>query len=192
MTLLALPTMNELDKLTDKQRRFVDEYCIDFNGTAAARRAGYEYKIAGTLAMNLKMNGDVAKAIDRRRSLLGLKTEITKESIIEQLRKLAYADLRNVVSWGNPSNPYGVALVASDTLTDEAAACVSEVARTKDGIKIKTHDKAAAVAQLSKMLGYDAPTRLELSGVNGEAIRTVSESMTPEQAAEAYRMTRDA
>jgi len=35
--------------LTDKQKRFVEEYCIDFNATAAARRAGYSARSARTI-----------------------------------------------------------------------------------------------------------------------------------------------
>ena len=33
-------------RLTDKQRRFIDEYCIDLNATQAAIRAGYSQKAA--------------------------------------------------------------------------------------------------------------------------------------------------
>lgn len=37
-------------KLTAKQRRFVDEYLIDFNATQAAIRAGYSEKTAAVIA----------------------------------------------------------------------------------------------------------------------------------------------
>lgn len=41
--------------LTDKQKRFCDEYVIDFNATQAAIRAGYSKKTAGqTGSENLK------------------------------------------------------------------------------------------------------------------------------------------
>ena len=33
-------------KLNDKQKRFVDEYLVDLNATAAAKRAGYSEKTA--------------------------------------------------------------------------------------------------------------------------------------------------
>jgi phage terminase small subunit len=47
-----------LDNLTDKQRLFVLEYTVDFNATAAARRAGYSQKTARQIgAQNLsKLN----------------------------------------------------------------------------------------------------------------------------------------
>ena len=37
-------------KLTDKQRRFVEEYLIDLNATQAAIRAGYSVKTAKEIA----------------------------------------------------------------------------------------------------------------------------------------------
>ncbi len=37
------------NKLTDKQRRFCEEYCIDLNATQAAIRAGYSKDTAGVI-----------------------------------------------------------------------------------------------------------------------------------------------
>lgn len=43
------------NKLTGKQRRFCEEYCIDLNATQAAIRAGYSKATAGVIACeNLK------------------------------------------------------------------------------------------------------------------------------------------
>lgn len=39
-------------RLTDKQRKFCDEYLIDLNATQAAIRAGYTEKYANTNASN--------------------------------------------------------------------------------------------------------------------------------------------
>jgi phage terminase small subunit len=38
-----------MKKLTNKQKRFVDEYLIDLNGGQAALRAGYSPKTADTI-----------------------------------------------------------------------------------------------------------------------------------------------
>ena len=42
--------------LTDKQKRFCDEYLIDLNATQAAIRAGYTEKYANTNASKLLQN----------------------------------------------------------------------------------------------------------------------------------------
>lgn len=43
-------------KLTQKQRRFADEYLVDCNGTKAAVRAGYSPKTANEQAAKLMAN----------------------------------------------------------------------------------------------------------------------------------------
>ena len=40
-------------KLTEKQKRFVQEYLVDLNATAAAKRAGYSEKSASRIAVEL-------------------------------------------------------------------------------------------------------------------------------------------
>lgn len=46
-----------MDNLTDKQRRFCEEYVIDWNATRAAIAAGYSEKTAGVIGSeNLKKN----------------------------------------------------------------------------------------------------------------------------------------
>jgi phage terminase small subunit len=51
-------------KLTDKQRRFVDEYCIDLNATRAAIRAGYSEKTARSIGDENLTKPDIKTAID--------------------------------------------------------------------------------------------------------------------------------
>jgi len=51
------------EPLTAKQRCFVEEFCIDFNGTQAAIRAGYGQAGARTEAWRLQHHAGVATAI---------------------------------------------------------------------------------------------------------------------------------
>ena len=51
-------------RLMARQSRFVEEYLIDLNATAAAKRAGYSEKTAYALGARLLKHPDVAKAID--------------------------------------------------------------------------------------------------------------------------------
>lgn len=52
------------NKLTNKQKIFVREYQIDFNATAAARRAGYSAKNADKIGYNLIENSRVSAEIN--------------------------------------------------------------------------------------------------------------------------------
>eukprot|EP00456_Euglypha_rotunda_P042666 TRINITY_DN33316_c0_g1_i10.p1 TRINITY_DN33316_c0_g1~~TRINITY_DN33316_c0_g1_i10.p1 ORF type:complete len:218 (+),score=49.37 TRINITY_DN33316_c0_g1_i10:26-679(+) len=59
-----------------------------------------------------------------------------------------------------------VLLVPSDDLDEDTAAAISEVAQTQHGIKIKFHDKKAALTDLGKMLGMFVD-KVEHTGKNG-------------------------
>ena len=52
--------------MTDKQKRFCDEYLIDTNGTQAAIRAGYSKKTARQIADNLLSKVDIKSYIDEQ------------------------------------------------------------------------------------------------------------------------------
>ena len=55
-----------MKKLTPKQQRFVEEYCVDFNGTQAAIRAGYSKNTATEQASRLLRNVNIQAAIKER------------------------------------------------------------------------------------------------------------------------------
>lgn len=187
---------NQSDKsprtgLTPKQHRFVHEYSVDMNGTQAAIRAGYSAKTAGSQAERLLKNVDVAKAVAEEQERTAEKIGVTKEMIIDELRKIAFADLRKAVTWGPRQVTReevdgvqvvssGVTLVDSVDLDDDTAAAVAEVGNTRDGVKIKLHDKQRALADLAKMLGFMVEKH-ELTGKNGGPLETRSNEMTPEQ-----------
>jgi phage terminase small subunit len=60
--------------LTPKQQRFVDEYLVDLNGSAAARRAGYSERTANRMASENLSKPDLAAAIFARRAALAEQT----------------------------------------------------------------------------------------------------------------------
>jgi phage terminase small subunit len=60
---------------TDKQRRFVEEYCRDFNGAAAARRAGYSERGAKKAANRNLNDPDIRAAVDERLERLAMSAE---------------------------------------------------------------------------------------------------------------------
>lgn len=95
------------------------------------------------------------------------KLAITKERVAAELAKIAFLDIREAVRWGrspidtkaenadpNGLGIYPVELVPSTEISDDAAAAVSEVSLTQTGVKIKMHDKRAALMDLAKLMGF--------------------------------------
>ena len=71
--------------MTQKQQRFVEEYLIDFNGAAAARRAGYSKRRAKETAARLVTDGNVLKAIVKGRFKVAEDAEITAADVVRGL-----------------------------------------------------------------------------------------------------------
>lgn len=170
--------------LTAKQERFVAEYLIDLNATQAAIRAGYSEKTATEQGSRLLTNVKVQEAIAEGQNKTAEKLEITKQRIVDELAKIAFADIRKAVRWGkspidttsenaspNGLGIYPVELVPSEIIEDDIAAAVAEVSLTQTGVKIKMHDKKSALVDLAKMLGFMVEKH-EHSGPDGAPIQT--------------------
>lgn len=161
-------------KLNEKQRRFVDEYLIDLNATQAAIRSGYSEKTAGSQAFDLLKKPEIQQAIAERMKEREKRTEITQDRVLAELAKIGFADIRRAVEWGpsvmvvdeetgETAVSNGVALVPSENIDDDTAASICEISQTSAGIKVKLHDKRAALVDIGRHLGM-FKDRIEHSG----------------------------
>lgn len=71
--------------LTDKQQRFVEEYLVDLNASAAARRAGYSESTAGSIGFENLQKPEIAAAITEGRNAQQERTEITADLVLRRL-----------------------------------------------------------------------------------------------------------
>jgi phage terminase small subunit len=71
--------------LTPKQVRFVEEYLIDLNATAAAKRAGYSKRTAYAQGQRLLKNVEIAAAIQKAQKARSERTKIDQDWVIERL-----------------------------------------------------------------------------------------------------------
>lgn len=137
------------DGLNPKQLRFCAEFVIDSNGTQAAIRAGYSEKAAGQIASALLRKANVAAEIERLRSRVATKLEVTAERVLGELAKIAFADVRKVAAWDGGL----VVLRQSEEIDDDTAAAIESVGRTDTGVKVTMHSKTRALELLGKHLG---------------------------------------
>lgn len=154
--------------LADRERRFVEEYLVDLSATDATVRAGIgkTRKSATEIACRLRRKQSVATAISR---IMSERAGATGSRVIEELGKLAFADLTDIVK------VKGGFVVVTDTedLTPDQRAAIAEISETisEHGrtVKVKLHDKIAALNKLAKVLSL-YKERVELSGPNGGGI----------------------
>lgn len=80
----------EEQKLTTKQRRFIQEYIVDYNATQAAIRAGYSENTAGGIgAENLK-KPQIQAAIHEELEKQSKRTNVTADRIVQELAAMAF------------------------------------------------------------------------------------------------------
>ena len=159
----------ELDNLTDKQRRFCEEYVIDWNATRAAKAAGYSEDSARQVGSENLSKPYIQAYIEEIQKDLSKLCGVSAAMLINELKKIAFssaADLRE--DWSNEKK--------WEDLTDDEKAILAEIQVTKkrfgneeapvfeEMLKYKTYDKQKAIDQLAKMLGYNAPEKHEHSG----------------------------
>ena len=143
-------------RLTDKQKRFVAEYLIDLNATAAARRAGYSAKTADRIGPELLGKTCVSQAIQEAIKQREQRTEITQDMVIRETAKLAFFDIRKM--FGKDGKPLDISELDDDTAAALVGLDVQDVYDSdKDYVgfikKYKMADKLKALELLGKHTG---------------------------------------
>lgn len=72
-------------RLTNKQKRFIDEYLIDCNATQAAIRAGYSSKTANEQSVKLLSNVYIQYAIDEQLEKMHTEKTADAQEVLEYL-----------------------------------------------------------------------------------------------------------
>lgn len=140
-------------KMTARQQRFVEEYVNCLNARKAAERAGFSESSAKARAYEWVANRDiyphVYDEIQRRLRQTTRDLSITHENITRELARIGFADIRDVVTWEDGR----LRLQPSHRVTDDAAAAIAEISERRGGLRVKLHDKRAALVDLGKIAG---------------------------------------
>lgn len=160
--------------LTPKQQRFVAEYLVDLNATAAYIRAGYAARgnAAEVNASRLLRNAQVSLSVQDAMKERETRTHITQDRVLQELARIAFFDIRRLYRDDG-------SMKAPHELDDDAAAVLSgvEVLEEFDGIgaerslightkKAKVWDKGNALTLAMRHLGM-LTDKAEITGKGG-------------------------
>lgn len=93
--------------LTDKQKRFCEEYVVDFNATQAAIRAGYSENTANEQASRMLANVNIQEYVSELKKKVADKLEVSAEYITSKLLELSERCMQGTPVLDKDGNPTG-------------------------------------------------------------------------------------
>jgi phage terminase small subunit len=186
-----------------RHERFAQELAAGKSASAAYIAAGFNPHDgnAARLSGNERVRERVAELLKEAAD----KNGVTIERIVAELAKIGFSDIRKAVRWKSSliqeeDTPDGgdvlviknivtntVEIIGSDEIDDATAAAISEISQNeKGGVKIKLHDKRAALVDLGKHLGM-FPNKVEHTGKDGGPIQISTKQQRDAAVAAALR-----
>ena len=142
-----------MEKLTNKQKKFIDEYLVDLNATQAAIRAGYKEKAAyRTGAENLR-KPQIQEEIQKRMQERQQRTEVTQDMVVKELAAIAFARATDYVEIRSNGVCSTVVIKPTTNLSDQQIRAIAGIKEGANGIEIKLNDKEKALELLGRHLG---------------------------------------
>lgn len=177
-------TLEELEKkLTKKERIFSHEVIVDWNRSRAARAAGYSENTCAEIGYENMKKPHIIQYIDFIKEDLEKEAGISKLRNLRELSKIAYSSIEHLndswielKEWDEirESNPDALAAVESK----ETKVLKKNIGTGEDPeivdvefIKLKLYPKIQAITEINKMMGYNAPDKIDHRSSDG--------SMTP-------------
>ena len=141
--------------LTEKQKRFCNEYIIDFNATQAAIRAGYSKKTAYSIGQKLLKKVEIQEKLSKLMADRSKRTEITQDRVLLEIARLAFNDARK--AFDDNGN-----LLPIQEWPDDVAAAISSIKVTEIIDKNK-NDEDEIETYLKEIKFWDKGKQIELA-----------------------------
>lgn len=156
-------------RLTNKQKRFIEEYLIDLNATQAAIRAGYSPDTAKDIGCENLAKPNIKNEIDKAIAERSRRTGINQDRVLREIAKIAFVNPSDVINFNQAT--------VKENASDDDLAVISGVKiksiPTDDGNiqerEVKLYDKLKALDMLGKHLGMFTD-KVELKGDMGVKI----------------------
>lgn len=135
--------------MTEKQKRFVEEYLIDLNAKQAAIRAGYSVKNADKIGSELLGKTGVRQAVSEAIAERSRRTGVNQDRVVRELARIAFSNFSDIV---DPDT----ARIREDATEDDLA-CIQSIKIKPNEFgterEVRLFDKRAALVDLGKHLG---------------------------------------
>lgn len=145
--------------MTDLQRRFAEEYCIDYNISKAAERAGIKGVNKRIVAWQMLQIEEVQKYVEQLQDEASERSAITKDRWISEWEKLGFSNIQNYMDSELNAKPLDQVKDPQAIKSIKKTVTESEFG-SKTQIEFTLHDKVAGLQNIGKHFGwYDADNK---------------------------------
>lgn len=135
--------------LTAKQQRFCEEYLVDLNASAAARRAGYSKRTAHEIGFQNLQKPEIQEVLSELMRQRSERTEIEADAVLQEVAALGFSNITDVVYFEKNF----LKVRDFSELPESVKKAIAEVSQKDGELKIKMHSKNGALDKLMKHLG---------------------------------------
>jgi len=154
-------------KLSDADKRYCQEYVIDFDRVRAYMESHPKCKSKASARANatrlMLTNANISPYIHKLLEKQAGRAERSADDIVREMERIGFSDIRNVLKFDSS----GVTLRNSQDLRPDVTAAISGISSrdTKEGtsIKLTLHNKVSALENLGKRHNL-FPNTTELTG----------------------------
>lgn len=139
--------------MTPKQQLFVQEYLIDLNASAAARRAGYSYRNSDKIGSELLGKTGVSEAIKEQMARRSERIEITADRVLQELALIAFGSVSDIFN--------------GSSISEKQGRFIKSYSKSKGDVSVSTFDKIAALKLLGEHLNIFSKASAEESHLEG-------------------------
>ena len=148
--------------MTERQKRFVDEYLIDLNATQAAIRAGYSVKTAGQIGDENLKKPQIERAVKVVLAERSRRTGITADRVLEEMAKIGFANIAEVVNLDEAAVRDGAANADTAAIQSIKVKTTSTEYGDTTEREVRMYDKTRALIELGKHVGlFDNKLKIE-------------------------------
>ena len=156
----------KVKKLSKKHKRFCEEYVVDLNATQAAIRAGYSAKSAGNKITQLLSDERAIKYIQDLQSIKSEELRLEREDNLKMLCQMRDAKVTDFLMIDGDK----ITFKNISDIPEALQHCIKSIKQKTDregiacGFDVEFYSKTKAIELLNKMMGWDEPEKVEVSG----------------------------
>jgi hypothetical protein len=139
--------------MTNLQKRFAEEYTVDYSAAKAGRRAGIQGDNVGVTAWQMLQLPDVQEYVQQLQAEAALRCHVSKDELLREFKKVGFSNITNYLH-----NDLDVKYL-SEVEVPEAIKSIKKTVKSGENgtditVEITLHDKLSALTSIGRHIGF--------------------------------------